>query len=281
MGSYSRSEPVGDPSTATSSRPLPRAASSEGRALKGRAKSKDFLVSCEHEGLAAINIPTRWTKIIKDTWSNKTCSFFVVLSIAVGVAAVGMINHAGIIVRRDLFGSYAAGNPASLHITVSSFKESLASAVSAMPEVEAAQARRVAGASLLTLAGEWVDVNLNAFPDMTSIAVDQIRLQSGRPALKTREIAFERQSAVAFGLHVGDVVRLKTDGERTYDLEVVGIAHDLYAMPYSLLGQADAYVTLDTLVWMGQPRSFNRLDVVVQDNRYDRAHVVEDRKSVV
>ena len=240
-----------------------------------RAKSRDDLVSCEHEGLAAINIPTRWTKIIKDTWSNKTRSLLVVLSIGVGVAAVGMINHAGIIVRRDLFGSYAAGNPASLHITVASFKESLASAVSAMPEVEAAQARRVAGASLLTHAGEWVDVNLNAFPDMTSVAVDQIRLQSGRPALKTREIALERQSAQALSLNVGDVVRLKTDGERTYDLEVVGVAHDLYALPYTLLGEADGYVTLDTLVWMGQPRSFNRLDVVVQDNRYDRAHVVE------
>jgi putative ABC transport system permease protein len=198
-----------------------------------------------------------------------------VLSIAVGVAAIGMINHAGIIVRRDLFGSYAAGKPASLHITVTPFKEGLASAAAAMPDVEAAQARRVAGASLLTASGEWVDLNLNAFPDMTSIAVDQVRVQSGRPALKTRDIVLERQSAEALGLHLGDVIQIRTDGDRTFDLNVVGIGHDLYALPYALLGQADGYVTLDTLVWMGLPRSFNRLDVVVQEDRYDRGHVVE------
>jgi putative ABC transport system permease protein len=219
-------------------------------------------------------LPTRWIKILKDTWSSKTRSLLVVFSIAVGVAAVGMINHAGIIVRRDLFGSYAAGNPASLHITVSSFKEGLARAVAAMPEVQAAQARRVAGASLFNAAGEWVDLSLNAFPDMASIAVDQVGMESGRPALNAREIVIERQSAAALNLKVGDTVRVKTDGERTYDLTIVGIAHDLYAMPYSLLRQADGYVTLDTLVWMGMPRSYNRLDVVVQDNPYDRDHVI-------
>lgn len=220
-------------------------------------------------------IPTRWLKILKDTWSNRTRSLLVVFSIAVGVAAVGMINHAGMIVRRDLFGSYAAGYPASLHIYVSSFKEGLASAVAAMPEVQSAQARRVTGASLRTRTGEWVDLSLNAFPHMTAIAVDQVEMQSGRPALNTREIVFERQSAAALGLEIGDKIQAKTDGERTYDLTVVGIAHDLYAMPYSLLGQADGYVTLDTLVWMGQPRSYNRLDVVVQENPHDRAHVVD------
>lgn len=219
-------------------------------------------------------IPTRWLKILKDTWSNKTRSLLVVLSIAVGVAAIGMINHGGIIVRRDLFGSYAAGNPASLHLYISPFDQGLASAVAALPEVEVAQARRVAGASLLTPSGEWVDLGLNAFPDMTAVAVDRIRIQSGRPALKTREFVIERQSAQALDLHLGDVVRLKTEGERAYDLEVVGIAHDLYTLPYALLGQASGYVTLDTLVWMGQSRAYNRLDVVMQENRYDREHVV-------
>jgi putative ABC transport system permease protein len=245
------------------------------RILRDQAPPLERYFARYLERFSSLKVPTRWIKIIKDTWSNKTRSLLVVLSIAVGVAAVGMINHAGIIVRRDLFGSYASGNPASLHIAVSSFKDSLANAVAAMPEVEAAQARRVAGASLLASSGEWIDLNLNAFPDMTSLTVDQIRLQAGRPALNAREMVIERQSAAALGLQVGDVVRVKTDGNRTYALRIVGIAHDLYAMPYALLGQAAGYVTLDTLVWMGLPRSFNRLDVVVQENRYDRAHVIQ------
>ena len=36
-------------------------------------------------------IPPRWRKVLRDLWSNKTRTILVVLSIAVGVFAVGMI----------------------------------------------------------------------------------------------------------------------------------------------------------------------------------------------
>lgn len=220
-------------------------------------------------------MPTRWLKILKDTWSNRSRSLLVVLSIAVGVAAVGMINHAGIIVRRDLFGAFSAGHPASLQLSTTPFQGELASAVEAMPEVEAAQARRVESAWILTSSGEWIDLTLNAFPDLDDVEVNQIRVQAGTPALEVREILLERQSAQALGLGMGDVVQIKRDGDRTFDLEVVGIVHDLYTMPYALLGEATGYVSLDTVVWMGLPYAFNRLDVVVEEKKDDREHVLQ------
>jgi putative ABC transport system permease protein len=39
-----------------------------------------------------MEFPTRWIKIFKDIWDHKTRSLLVILSIAVGVAAVGMIT---------------------------------------------------------------------------------------------------------------------------------------------------------------------------------------------
>jgi len=183
-----------------------------------------------------MHIPTRWIKILKDIWSNRSRSLLVIFSIAIGVASVGMITNAGIMVQRDLYGSFAAGNPASLEIYVSPFQRDLTSAVEAMREVEDVQARRVERASVLN--GE-LDVN-------------QVNLVEGRMSLGVREIAIERQSAEGLGLEVGDTITIKMEDDRTYDLDVVGIVHDLYGMPYALLGEVTGYVNLESLKWMGR-----------------------------
>jgi len=68
-------------------------------------------------------LPAHYSKILKDIWSHKARSLLVILSIAVGIAAVGMINNAGRLIQRDLYGMYAAGNPAVLYIYVSPFQK--------------------------------------------------------------------------------------------------------------------------------------------------------------
>ena len=82
---------------------------------------------------------------------HKSRSLLVVLSIAVGVATVGMINNAKSKIERDLFGPYGAGNPTRVQIYVSPFDQDLVSAVQAMPEVETGRsAPRVDGDRLST-----------------------------------------------------------------------------------------------------------------------------------
>ena len=227
-----------------------------------------------------MRIPTRWVKIMKDIWSNRSRSLLVIFSIAIGVASVGMITNAGIMVQRNLYGSFAEGNPASLEIYISPFQRDLTSAVGAMREVEDVQARRVARASVLNKEGNWDDLALNAFPDSTDISVNQLGLVEGRLSLGVREITLERQSADGFDLAVGDTLTIKMEDERTYDLEVVGIAHDLYGMPYTLLGEGTGYVNLETLQWMGEPSYYNKLDVVVAENKNDREHVLAVGNSI-
>jgi putative ABC transport system permease protein len=89
-----------------------------------------------------MEINARWTKILKDMWGNRSRSLLVILSIAVGVASVGMITNASRILKRDLYGSYRAGHPAQLEIYVSPFQKELATAVEGAREVEYAEPRR-------------------------------------------------------------------------------------------------------------------------------------------
>ncbi|MGD8632912.1 MAG: FtsX-like permease family protein, partial [Anaerolineales bacterium] len=196
-------------------------------------------------------------------------------SIAVGVATVGMINQAGIIVRRDLFGAFNKGAPASLHLTVSPFKSELASAVESRSDVEAVQARRVTSGSIQNVDGEWVDLGLNAFPDINDLDVNKITVEHGDKDLGVRQIMLERLSAEGLGVDIGDTLYVQTDGERIYPLTVTAIVHDLYTMPYTLLGEISAYVSMDTLQWMGKGSYYNRLDIVVSENQLDRDHVLQ------
>jgi putative ABC transport system permease protein len=223
----------------------------------------------------SIVIPTRWVKIIKDIWSYKSRSILVVLSIAVGVAAVGMINNAAIIIQHDLYGEYAAGNPAQLEIYAAPFPKELATAVSGMREVKDVQARRIVNASISTPRGSWQDLELHVVPDYNTISVNQPVLEQGSATPGVREIVLERQSAGKLALHVDNKITVKMPDDRVYTLAVVGVVQDVYVMPISLLGQATGYISMDTLEWLGQRAYYNRLDIITNDTQPGKSQVLE------
>jgi len=56
---------------------------------------------------------SRWSKVLNDLWSNKTRTMLIVLSIAVGLFAVGTIVSAQTILSKGMAESFAAINPSS------------------------------------------------------------------------------------------------------------------------------------------------------------------------
>jgi putative ABC transport system permease protein len=222
-----------------------------------------------------MELPTRWIKIFKDIWDHKTRSLLVILSIAVGVAAVGMINNAKSMIERDLFGPYVAGNPALVQIYVSPFDTNLSDAVAGMREVETTQARRTVAATIFDKDAVARDITLMAVPDFNDIKIDRLPVEQGSGVPGVREILLERQSARGLGVTVGDKVTLEIDNQRRYELTVTGILHDIYVRPYNLGKQASGYVSMATLAWMGLQPYYNRIDLVTSTDPYNRAHVLE------
>lgn len=221
------------------------------------------------------NLKTRWIKVIKDIWGNRTRSILVVLSIAVGVAAVGMINTAKVIVERDLYKDFWKGNPASLHLYVSPFQKQLPASVQNMREVEVAEARRTVTAEILRANKHWEDIQLVVAPNFNDTKVDKFSLEQGSASPGGREILLERQSAGALGVSVGDIVTVKMSDGREFPLKVAGIVHDVYFIPYSLMNEATGYIRMETLQWMGERPYYNQISLVVSENRYDRKHVLK------
>jgi putative ABC transport system permease protein len=222
-----------------------------------------------------MELPTRWIKILKDIWDHKSRSMLVILSIAVGVAAVGMINNAKSMIERDLFGPYLAGNPALVQLYVTPFDTGLSDAVAGLREVETAQPRRTVAATIFDSQHVARDITLLALPDFNDIPINHLPVEQGSGVPGVREILLELQSARGLGVTVGDKVTLEIDNQRRYELTVAGILHDIYIRPYNLGKQASGYVSMPTLTWMGLQPYYNRIDLVTTADKYNRAHVLE------
>ena len=68
---------------------------------------------------------------------TKHAPILVILSIAVGVTAIGMVMGSQITVDRNLPDAYAAVNPASARVfTINTFDDKMVEAVEAMSEID-------------------------------------------------------------------------------------------------------------------------------------------------
>lgn len=220
-------------------------------------------------------LDARWIKIFKDIWTNKTRSLLVILSIGVGVAAIGMIYNAGHIIQRDLYGEFRAGNPAHVYLYVSPFRKELAKSVENMREVEYAQARRILSAEILTQENEFDNISLHVLPESDEGIVNRYEPAEGQSQPAVRQILLERQSAQLLGYQIGDIIPIRLEDGRMYELTLVGTVHDVYEMPYALMGEVTGYVNMDTLRWFGEAPFYNRLEIVVSGEKLDKASVLE------
>jgi putative ABC transport system permease protein len=223
-------------------------------------------------------VAPRWRKVLRDLWSNKTRTILVLLSIAVGVSALGMVMGSQGIVDRSLPAAYAAINPAAGTLfTLTTFDEDLVEAVRGMDEVAEAEGRRVVNVRFLTKSGEWRSLALNAIPDYDEITINYIHSETGAYPPPLHELLLERASvAASLGLGdvvVGDQLTVEAPNGKQRTLRVAGTVHDMGQLPAFINGSGYGYITFDTLEWLGEPRDFNQLIFTVAENKSDFDHV--------
>ena len=225
----------------------------------------------------------RWHKVIRDIWGNKLRTVLVVLSIAVGVFAVGLIAGTRETTVAALDASWNSTNPASVILYTSYFDEELLYTVRHMPGVGAADAHRAtyvrfqgldqsgasgaasgvnASASIAPDETKWRNLILYTYPDFGSIRVGKVWPESGTWPPGERELLIERASLGWMGAQVGDSVLLKATNGRQRVLRIAGTVHDPGQMQASWARMAIGYVDRETLDWFGLPRDFDELHVI-------------------
>jgi putative ABC transport system permease protein len=223
---------------------------------------------------------TRWHKVFNDLAGNKVRTLLIVLSIAVGLFAVGTIVSARTILSTEMDRSYAAINPSDGIVrTAETFDEDFVRAVRAMPDVAEVDARRVIDTRAKVVSTDLTDgtekTPLNSVPsaeislrvftvrDYDAMRVDLIRPISGDWPPPEREILIERSALPVLNAQVGDTLSIELPGGRTRTLRIAGLAHDMVQVPAQFDGTPYGYITFDTLVWLGEAYGFNELHVRV------------------
>jgi putative ABC transport system permease protein len=210
---------------------------------------------------------------MRDLWEHKTRTLLVVLSIAVGVFAVGMIAGTQQILSRQLTSSYLAINPAAAVIATAPFDEELLKAVDRIPGVEDVAGRF----SLRTRAslgpGQWRDLTLFALSSYDAIPLNKVDPESGAWPPPRNAVLIERNSLALLDAKEGDVITVETPDGDLRSVTIAGLAHDINLPPARFTNQAFGYVTFDTTERWGYPRQYTSLSFTVSENTMDPAYI--------
>ncbi len=221
-----------------------------------------------------MDLGARWDKVFRDIWDNKARSLLVISTLAIGIAAVGLIHNFVLMIQRDLYGDYANINPASITIYVSPFQKELANSAAGIREVEAAEAARTVSGSVFEKKGDRHELHLVVVPDFNDIQINRFTVEAGANSPGLRTILLERNSAKALDLSIGDPLEVEMESGEKYQLIVSGIIHDMSRPHFQFSGEARGYVSMATLEWMGQEPYYNEINLLVAEKKADREHVL-------
>lgn len=216
----------------------------------------------------------RWRKVFHDLWDNKARTLLVVLSIAVGVFSIGVIAGAYQIIANDMSVSYAANNPGNVELRMTDFDEDMLQMIHNQRGVEHAEGRRVFNMRVRVPGTEkWTTLDLIAFDDFEKNAINLLNPVAGETLPKKREVLLEQDVLNHIDTGLGQELEFQLPDGSTKIMPVVGIVQDTAASAGDFLASPSAYIHMDTLQSLGQPRLFNRAFVRVAEGGDDIFHV--------
>ncbi len=225
---------------------------------------------------------SRWHKVLNDLWGNKIRTLLIVLSIAVGLFAVGTIVGAQAILSTGMAQSFTAINPSSGTVRTSElFEEDFVQAVQGMKNVAEADARRALDVRVEIGPDEWTNLRVFAIENYDDIRVNKVFPEGDAWPPPEQEILIERAAISLLNAEVGDTVLIELPNEKQKSMRVAGLAHDPAQLPAQIDGTPYGYISFETLKWFGEDYGFNELYVVAenaQDKEFAQA-VVNDVKN--
>jgi putative ABC transport system permease protein len=205
----------------------------------------------------------------------------VVLSIAVGVSAVGTIAGAATLLERNLQEGYADTLPSHAALfTASPFDRDIVDIVRGMPDVDEAQGRRSITVRMVTGPDETLELQLTALPDFTDQPMDVVVPVTGSFPPGRGEIVFERSSSRLTPIVEGAPVTIQLPGGRERSLTAGGLAKEPGTSPAFYFGRLLGYVTFETLEDLGFGDALTELRIRVSSPEPGREPTRDEARAV-
>jgi len=228
----------------------------------------------------------RLRKIFSDLRANKTRTLLTILTIAVGVFAIGFVTGVGAIFMPDMDADYQSANPHAAMVFSEPFGEDLVAAIRQVPGVADVEGRRFLAARLITPEGNRANLNLTGLASLEDAHLSLIRADGNAslPPLGDGEIWIERSSLTLLKVKAGDIVKIELSDGRRVDLRVAGLVKDV-SFPSTMFTETINGVvnpaTLEKLGGVpGQSTPYTELLFTVSERKRDDKYVTQMAQSV-
>ena len=219
---------------------------------------------------------SRWKKVWADFWGNKTRTFLTIITIMVGTSAVGFTINLRLFMNESMDSDFLSASPSEATVSAYPLDEVSVKMAAGVPGVEAIEGRSILSAQVIHSDGMPISIVFTALEEPAAQKLDMLLPAKGEtslPLLGDKQILVD-SSVESLGYEPGDPVTIKFANGKFRTVTVAGYVHDITGIPYGPWGQTIfAYVTEDTMEWLGGTRTFNTLLVSVAENPTDQAHV--------
>ena len=220
---------------------------------------------------------TAYRKVLRDLWGNKGRTTLVVLSIAVGVMAVGMILSSNILMERQITVAQKASQPSNVRMFLQGLiDDDTVHSIARIPEVEAAQGRAEGGIRWKPMRdAEWQDARVIAIDDYGAQLFDLLELRSGVwPS--SQSVAVEWNHVIPFGVpELGSEIYFEVN-ERARPLIVGGTLRDPGEAAPPFATEPVFYVNRDVMERLTGVRDFDQLRFSILEYSEEQAERVAD-----
>ncbi len=216
----------------------------------------------------------RWRKVLRDLGVARTRTVLVVLSIAVGVFAVGTIAGANALLQEGLKEKYLASRPASATISAAAFGDDLVETVRGMPGIADAEARRSVTVRLRTGPETFRELQLTAITDFEDQRLDLVTPEPGAAWPPARgEMLLERSSLTLADVPTNGDVEIQTVDGKLHRLRVAGLSHEVGASPAFYVGRLQGHISFAALDDLGYGTAYDELRILVDDPAMSRDQI--------
>ncbi len=221
-----------------------------------------------------------WNKIWRDLLKSKSRTFLAVLSIAVGVFALGLVFGLSTVMSSRMTDDHQTRLPPHITFWGGVFNEDVVDVVEEELDVVAVEGEtRVSFRWRQEYEDAWRPGTLVARADYSGQNLSLVDLQEGRWPSE-RALALERQSSRHLGIPVGSSITVEF-GRGQRQVSIDGIIRSPTVTPPQFGGDPTFYATPETVAWLTEFVGFNllrvRLDSFSEKGAEMAAQRIEER----
>lgn len=218
-------------------------------------------------------IQPRWKKVFKDLWGYKVRTLLVILSITIGVFAVGTMVGTQILLSQELAAAYRQTSPSHAILFTDDVTTGFLRTIEAVEGVEKVDGRKHETVLLHLPEGDPIRLNLYARLDYTDMRLHTLTPTAGDWPPAANTVIIEQASLPYTAAQIGDALRIETADGRLHDLTISGTAHDLFAEPVTFTEEPNAYVSRETMAALGYGYGLDELFVRISGDNVTEAQI--------